>query len=87
MSDHLTMSKSEAIKAVGGTQQKHLAEALGLSKQAVSDWDDPLTPIQRDRVQAYLFRRLMLRKRAPAVIRAADGAPEVPNPATSEARA
>lgn len=50
------MTKQEAI-ALFGKRPIDLARALNLSKQAIHSWSDPLTDMQRDRVQAELWRR------------------------------
>ena len=51
------MTKQEAMQLLGVTRPTELARALKLSKQAIHSWADPLTEIQRDRVQAELWRR------------------------------
>ena len=50
------MTKTEAIEALGGTRVK-VAEAIGISPQAVSDWPELLTAAIEDRVLAALWRR------------------------------
>lgn len=65
------MTKLEAI-ALFGTRPIDLARALGLTKQAINSWGDPLTPHQIDRVQAHLWRTQLAEKRAK---RKADKAP------------
>lgn len=53
------MTKADAMAFLGVERPADLARRLGLTKQAINSWDDPLSSIQRDRVQAELFRRLM----------------------------
>ncbi len=50
------MTKTQAI-SLFGKRPIDLARALGLTKQAINSWSDPLTKSQRDRVQAELYRR------------------------------
>lgn len=52
-----SMSKSEAIKRLGGTL-KSAADSVGISVQAVSAWPDPLTDAIADRVIAAQVREL-----------------------------
>ncbi len=51
------MTKTEAIQCCGGTVQA-LADAVGVSGSAISQWPEELPPRLRDRVQAALYRRL-----------------------------
>lgn len=50
------MEKTEAIRLLGGTAAA-VAEAIGISPQAVSLWPDVLPPRIADRVQAALYRK------------------------------
>lgn len=50
------MEKTEAIRLLGGTVAA-VAEAIGISPQAVSLWPDVLPPRIADRVQAALYRK------------------------------
>jgi hypothetical protein len=50
------MEKAEAIRLLGGTVAA-VAEAIGISPQAVSLWPDTLPPRIADRVQAALYRK------------------------------
>lgn len=50
------MTKTEAIRLLGGTAAK-LAEAVGVSPSAVSQWPEELPQRLIDRVQAALWRR------------------------------
>ena len=43
------MTKTDAIALFGGRQQD-LAEALGVTSSAISQWPDMLTPSHEDRV-------------------------------------
>lgn len=53
------MTKSEVLKLFGGSVTR-AADALGITHPAVSQWPDegPLPENVRNRVQAYLFRKL-----------------------------
>jgi len=51
------MTKAEAMRLMGVERPIDLARSLGLSKQAINSWDDPLSVRQRDRVHAELWRR------------------------------
>ena len=51
----LGMTKSQAIKLLGSAVA--LAQALHVSRQAVHQWPEQLTPRMADRVQAYLYRQ------------------------------
>lgn len=57
------MTKSDAVKMFGGTQTK-LAEALGISKSAVSQWPDVLPRHLTERVigVAYLLGKISPRQ-------------------------
>jgi hypothetical protein len=50
------MKKSEAIELLGGSPAT-VAEAIGVTPQAVSNWPAQLSPRIADRVQAALWRR------------------------------
>lgn len=50
------MLKTEAIQLLGGTTTA-VAEAIGITPQAVSDWPDELPPRIEDRILAALYRR------------------------------
>ena len=50
------MDKSEAIARLGGTVQS-AAKAIGISKQAISQWPAVLPPRLADRVHAAMARR------------------------------
>jgi hypothetical protein len=50
------MTKTEAIRLLGGTPQDDAA-ACRVSASAVSQWPDELTKDQIDRVQAALYRQ------------------------------
>lgn len=50
------MLKVDAITLLGGTVTA-VAEAVGITTSAVSQWPDELPPSIRDRVQAALYRR------------------------------
>lgn len=49
------MKKSDAIAEFGSPSK--LARAVGLTPGAISQWADDLLPVQRDRVQAAIYRR------------------------------
>lgn len=49
------MTKTEAIELLGGSVTA-VAEAIGISHSAVSQWPEELTDAIRDRVQAALYR-------------------------------
>lgn len=53
------MKKSDALKLLGGPEglQKTLAEAVGVSESAVSQWPEQLPPRIADRVIAAAARR------------------------------
>lgn len=51
------MTKQEAMRLLGVGRPIDLAKTLGLSKQAINSWSDPLTGRQADRVHAELWRR------------------------------
>ncbi len=50
------MNKSQAIDLLGGTVTA-AAEAIGISRSAVSQWPEELPDTIRDRVQAAIARR------------------------------
>lgn len=50
------MEKAEAIRLLGGTVAA-VADAIGISPQAVSLWPETLPPRIADRVQAALYRK------------------------------
>jgi hypothetical protein len=50
------MNKTQAIQLLGGTVTA-AAEAVGISRSAVSQWPDELPDAIRDRVQAALARK------------------------------
>lgn len=50
------MDKTEAIRLLGGTTTT-VAEAIGITPQAVSDWPETLPPRIADRVLAALYRK------------------------------
>ena len=45
------------MQVLGVTRPVDLARELALTKQAINSWSNPLTDMQRDRVQALLWRR------------------------------
>lgn len=59
------MEKAEAIRLLGGTVAA-VADAIGISPQAVSLWPDTLPPRIADRVQAALYRKSQQPAPAPA---------------------
>jgi hypothetical protein len=59
------MDKAEAIRLLGGTLTS-AAEAIGISKQAVEKWPDPLPPRIADRVYAVLARKHLPAELLPA---------------------
>jgi len=65
------MNKSEAIKALGGSISE-AARRIRVSRQAISQWPDELTPAMADRVTAALVR--MQTEQPNAVIRNVVGA-------------
>jgi DNA-binding transcriptional regulator YdaS (Cro superfamily) len=63
------MTKADAIKLLGGPkgQQRQLAEAVGVSDSAVSQWPETLPPRLADRVIAAAMRkRIAIPKRMSA---------------------
>jgi hypothetical protein len=64
------MNKSKAIELLGGTPAS-VAEAVGVTVQAVSQWPDPLPERIADRVLAALAR-----KHLPPEMIGAAGAPD-----------
>lgn len=50
------MNKSEAIQLLGGSVSA-AADAIGITRSAVSQWPDDLPDAIRDRVQAALARK------------------------------
>ncbi len=50
------MKKSEAL-ALFDNMPSRLARAIGVNRQAITNWPDELSDYQRDRVQAALWRR------------------------------
>lgn len=65
------MNKESAIRLLGGTQAS-VAEAIGISHAAVSQWPDPLPKRIEDRVLAALAR-----KHLPPELIGAEGAPVI----------
>ena len=68
------MTKQEAMEKLGVVRKIDLARCLGLSKQAINSWPDPLGKKQIDRIHAELWRRLQakpVRKAKPAAEAAA----------------
>jgi hypothetical protein len=63
------MLKTEAIEMLGGTPTA-VAEAIGITPQAVSGWPDVLSARVADRVYAAVARKKAV---------AAEGTPEVPS--------
>jgi hypothetical protein len=64
------MRKADALRLFDTTTG--VARAIGCTPQAISQWPEVLTPMQRDRVQAALWRRAQVagvtrkrRKRGP----------------------
>lgn len=55
------MKKSEAIELLGGTVSA-AADAIGITRSAVSQWPEELPDPIRDRVQAAIWRRSQLNK-------------------------
>ena len=55
------MNKSDAIKLLGGTTTS-VAEAIGISYQAVSKWPEILPPRISDRVHAAVNRQKKAKK-------------------------
>jgi len=55
------MNKSDAIKLLGGTTAS-VAEAIGISYQAVSKWPEILPPRISDRVHAAVNRQKKAKK-------------------------
>lgn len=51
------MTKQQAMRLMGVARPVDLARELGISKQAINSWSDPMTPMQIDRVHAELWRR------------------------------
>lgn len=60
--------KKEAIALLGGTLES-AAKAVGVTKQAVSQWPDPLTSKIADRVLAALYRREVKIRRSNKVVK------------------
>lgn len=60
------MDKTEAIRLLGGTTTT-VAEAIGITPQAVSDWPETLPPRIADRVLAALYRKEQEQKKAKEV--------------------
>jgi hypothetical protein len=54
------MRRKQAIEILGGTHRS-AASAIGIVKEAVNGWPDPLNPIVRDRVLAALVRVEVMR--------------------------
>ena len=54
---YLGMTKQEAMEKLGVARPIDLARCLGLTKQAINSWSDPLSKHQIDRVHAELWRR------------------------------
>jgi hypothetical protein len=52
---NVAMKKRMAISLLGGNNRS-VAEAIGISQQAVSLWPDELSPAISDRVEAAYFR-------------------------------
>ena len=55
------MKKSEAIELLGGTVSA-AAEAIGITRSAVSQWPEELPDPIRDRVQAAIWRRAKVKQ-------------------------
>jgi hypothetical protein len=49
------MGKDEAIRLLGGTKAK-AARVMGVTRQSIGAWPDPLTPRIADRVRGVLSR-------------------------------
>ena len=51
------MKKQEAMDSLGCNTLTELAEAVSLSKGAISQWSDPLPPHAVRRIESVLYRR------------------------------
>jgi hypothetical protein len=50
------MTKQDLADLLGAEFLKDIASTMGVTKQAVSSWRDPLTPAVEARVVSYLWR-------------------------------
>lgn len=66
------MKKTQAIELLGGSVTA-VADAIGISRSAVSQWPDELPDSIRDRVQAAIARRYL-----PPELIGTEGAPSLP---------
>lgn len=66
------MNKQDAIKLLGGTNNK-AAAACGITSSAVRQWPQELTKDQIDRVQAALYRKSQKRKKSPPLASTSPG--------------
>lgn len=57
------MTKQDAMDELGVETLAKLADVLGVSPAAVSQWADPLPPHALRRVHAVLYRRIKRRHR------------------------
>lgn len=73
------MNKAQAIELLGGTVTA-AADAVGITRSAVSQWPDVLPDAIRDRVQAAIARKCL-----PPELIGAEGAPPVIDPTKVEA--
>jgi len=61
------MTKRQAMRLLGATNQSELATALGISRQAVSSWPDTLPREIELRILGTVFKSTLDRLQEPAI--------------------